>query len=266
MPRRKVETPEEREKSKRAFDFKQILLEANSLPEPTYKFKIGEQVEIGNLKDVIVVDVLLDGKGYEIDYSSEYRSPSGEMLTSHHNRMFVTWLRIRPVSTNKDHQLIQNEDLQISFSNTSIEGLFSKVYYFGTEMNPEYQRDYVWSQDDNVSLIDSVFRNIEIGKFVFIHRDYTEEILYEILDGKQRLNALSLYYENKFSYKGLRYNDLSKREKNHFLNYRVSVGELERATKQQILRYFFILNRSGKSMDAKHLSRIEQMIKGEILP
>ena len=81
-------------------------------------------------------------------------------------------------------------------------------------MNPDYQRDYVWELSDKQLLIDSIFNNIDIGKFAFIHLDYKTwnktGYAYEILDGKQRLKTIIDFYENRFSYKGIYYNDLSK--------------------------------------------------------
>ena len=50
-------------------------------------------------------------------------------------------------------------------------------------------------------LLDSIFKNIDIGKFVLIHLSDSEWVErgfgYEILDGKQRLSALIEFYENK---------------------------------------------------------------------
>ena len=64
----------------------------------------------------------------------------------------------------------KNDDLSLSFSQQTIEGaIIHRANYFGIDFSPEYQRDYVWDLEDKVDLIDSIFNNIEIGKFVFIH-------------------------------------------------------------------------------------------------
>jgi uncharacterized protein with ParB-like and HNH nuclease domain len=73
----------------------------------------------------------------------------------------------------------------------------------------------VWELEDKVALIDSIFNNVDIGKFAFIHLNYGEKYTYEILDGKQRMRAILDYYENRFQYKGKYFNELSCREQNH---------------------------------------------------
>ena len=39
---------------------------------------------------------------------------------------------------------------------------------------PDYQRGYVWEQEDKELLLDSIFKNIDIGKFVFIRLSDSE--------------------------------------------------------------------------------------------
>lgn len=84
---------------------------------------------------------------------------------------------------------------------------------------------------------------------------------YEILDGKQRLNAIIEFYENRFPYKGKYYNDLSAKDKRVFENHHISVGEIKEADKKVVLKYFLMLNRTGKSMDKSQLDKVEQMLK-----
>ena len=129
-------------------------------------------------------------------------------------------------------------------------------------MNPDYQRDYVWTEEDEELLIDSIFLNADIGKFVLI-RTNDARYLYDILDGKQRLHTLIRFYENRFPYKGMYYNDLSPRDKNTFISHMISVGEIEETDRKIILEQFLRLNRSGRKMDESHLRKVERMI-GEI--
>lgn len=134
-------------------------------------------------------------------------------------------------------------------------------YLHGVDMNPTYQRDYVWEDSDKDSLLDSIFNHIEIGKFAFIKNDYSNEVLYEVLDGKQRLTTLLNFYENRYCYKGYYFNDLSPEDKYTFLNMHVSIGETEKISEKQIYQYFYKLNKTGKTMDESHLNKIKEKIK-----
>jgi hypothetical protein len=250
-------TPEE----KREKDLQNFLSDRTELlPKPTYFFNIGDRVTIGNLQDVYVCDVINDGLVYEIDYSHTSNN-YGNPIKYEHCKMFVKWLDIRPYHFEDIPSLIKNTDLRLSYSQMQMGELFGKAYYFGTNFDPEYQRDYVWELQDKVDLIDSIFNNIDIGKFVFIHKDYGENYLYEILDGKQRMRAILDYYENRFAYKGKYFNDLNERDQDHFEGYATSIAEVRDISREQAMRYFVMVNKHGKVMDKAQIEKVEKMIE-----
>lgn len=119
----------------------------------------------------------------------------------------------------------------------------------------------MWDFDDKVKLIDSIFNNVDIGKFVLINRPYkTGQKSYEILDGKQRLLALIEFFENRFEYKGVMFKDLSFTDKTHFENYSISWCDVkDEITKKQKYQYFLKLNIGGKPVDKKHIAMVQQL-------
>ena len=142
-----------------------------------------------------------------------------------------------------------------------MKNVFNMYYQYNVNMNPIYQRGLEWEDEDNECLIDSIFKNIEIGKFAFIENDiFDKNFGYEILDGKQRLNALVNFYEDRFTYKGKYFSDLSERDKTHFLSFNVTVGIVECENDLQKLLYFYRLNRCGKTITESHLKEIEDKI------
>ncbi len=257
MAKKKVESIEEQVRDNR---LAHVMRDLPYMPEPTYFFNVGDSVSIGNLQDCVVFDILENGKIYEIEYTSVDHN-YGNPIIKENQRMFWAWHYIRHPYNHDDHDLIKNEDLRLSYSQRDLSGLLSNMYTFGVDMNPSYQRGYVWSQEDKHLLIDSIFKNMDIGKFVFVHLPFkSQSPSYEILDGKQRLNAISEFYLNEFSYSGYFFHDLAKHEQYHFQHYFISYAEIRDISEQQKLRYFLTLNRSGKVMDQKHLSKIENML------
>ncbi|KAG7091635.1 hypothetical protein E1B28_010656 [Marasmius oreades] len=62
------------------------------------------------------------------------------------------------------------------------------------ELNPEYQRDVVWSTQKQIGLIDSIFRNFYVPPIIFAttsHEDGSETKT--CIDGKQRLTSIHLF-------------------------------------------------------------------------
>lgn len=240
------------------FDIKESL---SYCPEPTYHFEIGDKLSVGNLKNPIVVEKYENGKVYKIHYTHVNNNYGNPIETEKDG--FWMWHDLRPKNTNEEHNIIKNKDFRLSYSQRTISGLFTTVYHFGLDTSPSYQREYVWTEDDKVLLIDSIFHNVDIGKFTFVHLDNYNvgEYGYEIMDGKQRLKALTDFYENRFAYKGLYYNDLNNFEKHHFLDYNVSYAELRDVAEEDKYRIFILLNTAGKPVDVEQIDNVKRMYK-----
>src|SRR5690606_31539541 len=68
------------------------------------------------------------------------------------------------------------------------------------ELNPPYQRKSVWSTKDRKFFLDTIFRNYPVPP-IFIHREVDDagKTTYNVVDGKQRLETIFMFYENRIS-------------------------------------------------------------------
>lgn len=161
------------------------------------------------------------------------------------------------------------------FGDQIIEANFNP-YIFKDNKKYYYQRDYVWSLEQKQCLIDSIYNNIEIGKFVVRARSYdwvekqwetTKEIVgyKEIVDGKQRLNALITFISGQFadSY-GNYFSDLSTRAQNKFMNYmNFAFCELEEtATDNDVIDTFLAINHLGAPQSKEHIEFVKSIKLG----
>lgn len=83
---------------------------------------------------------------------------------------------------------------------------------FGMEL-PSFQRKLVWTEKQNIALIESVIQHIPIGSYMVNYTNYGDSLDNLLIDGQQRLNALHLYFNNAFPVFGLYWNDLTVLEK-----------------------------------------------------
>lgn len=75
----------------------------------------------------------------------------------------------------------------------------------GTELidiSPAYQRRLRWPNKKKSLLIESFLLNIPVPPIFLFERDYNE---YEVIDGRQRLDAISSFLNNDFALTGLEY-------------------------------------------------------------
>jgi hypothetical protein len=69
------------------------------------------------------------------------------------------------------------------------------------ELQPDFQRNEVWSNAAQIALIDTILRNIPIPK-IYIKSIIREEQTYRVvIDGQQRLTAILAFVENKLKLK-----------------------------------------------------------------
>ncbi len=135
-----------------------------------------------------------------------------------------------------------------------------------------YQRDFVWSLKDKQLLIESIYNNLDIGKIIVRKRDWkwveknvkTDPTVCfkDIVDGKQRLNAILSFIQDKFEdLNGYKYSELSKQAQNNFGNFSsVGYGELgENCTDEDVLAAFLNTNFTGVQMSQEHIDFVKSI-------
>jgi len=139
--------------------------------------------------------------------------------------------------------------------------------------NEYYQREFVWSLKDKQNLIDSIYNYINCGSILVRKRSWQEiEKLIEngqsdvafidIVDGKQRMNAISEFTTDQFpdSY-GNFFSDLSKRSHGIFYTSQLfSFGVMdEDIDDQMIIKQFLKLNFTGVPQSSEHLEFVKSI-------
>ncbi|WP_051361503.1 DUF262 domain-containing protein [Desulfuromonas sp. TF] len=67
-------------------------------------------------------------------------------------------------------------------------------------LHPEYQRRQVWTNKKRSLFIESLLMNLPVPPVFLFEVDYSR---YEVIDGQQRLGAISDFYENRYKLTGL---------------------------------------------------------------
>ena len=62
-------------------------------------------------------------------------------------------------------------------------------------LDPDYQRDLVWEIEDILFFIHSVFNNMSPSNILMNKEISTEKTVYTAMDGKQRIHALSGFFD-----------------------------------------------------------------------
>lgn len=138
-----------------------------------------------------------------------------------------------------------------------------------------YQRDFVWSEDDNKNLIESIYQGIDCGKILVRNRGWdelkemqskgeTELSFKDIIDGKQRLNAIRGFIMDEFKDKyGNYFSDLSAKSQHLFVNHQLlSYSEMpENTSDSDVLHQFLRMNFAGIPQSKEHLEFVKSISK-----
>ena len=148
------------------------------------------------------------------------------------------------------------------------EGFSLKKY----NMNPEYQRKSLWSEEQQSLLIDSILKNIPIPP-VFLREmiDKEGKTKYEVIDGKQRLTSIINFINGDISTSddiddplhildiaGISFDELKKNNNladylDDFWSYPIPIEYIKTKNDSIIDRIFDRLNRSGEKLNGQEL-------------
>lgn len=111
------------------------------------------------------------------------------------------------------------------------------------DLQPDFQREEVWSLEKEQALLDSVIKGWDIPK---IYVRVIDDENYEIADGQQRLVAIYKFYDNKIQlskklsgeFGGLFYSDLPERVKDIFDDYELDIILIRNSSEKEIRELF----------------------------
>ena len=263
MVKRKQKTQEELEQElvDRNIRDMEEAIDKNIIPlNPTRTFERGERVVLGAHSEVYVREIYFDGLFYVCEAIGVKREKGKPARNEFHVQ---PWFELYKYEQSHKFTFTKEEKYRITQLNSPVDSLLHMVYasHAGVDFDVEYQREHVWELEDKIALIDSIFNNIDIGKFVFIQlHEATTGRYYQVLDGKQRLTALCEFYEDRFPYKGVFFSQLSWRDKHTFKNHGITYGYLQNPDKRGIYESFVKLNTCGKPMDHKHIEKVKTLL------
>lgn len=224
---------------------------ATDLPSPYYTFSIGDQVVYGRNVNVRIVEIFDDGKAVIVksDSWSGYR--------------FMHWYDVYPANSIKQTNFAANR-FDITYTTLQLDDVVGQCIKYGINDTISCQRGYVWSLEDKQRLIDSIFRGSDIGKFVFVKREYPHAKY--VIDGKQRINAIMGYMLGEYSYRGVYYRELGYMDRMAFDRHGIQFGEIkdDDLTDQDLAKIFLTLNSAGVPQTEEHLKHVQGIIEGKI--
>ena len=136
----------------------------------------------------------------------------------------------------------------------SVQDIVDKIASGDIDLNPDYQRNYVWASNDEQQnkcsrLIESLLLNIPIPVIYFAEQ--AETLKYEVIDGQQRLHTFQRFLNDDFALRNLqlrydvndkKYSELDQRDRDEI--------------RKRSIRAIVILNESDEEVKYEVFERL----------
>lgn len=226
------------------------------------RLKVGDIVELGMLSEAKVADIRNDGQTIICSYQDSGKR-HGQAYDNGTGYLAAHWSQVVPLTVERRTRLTRPPVLLNTYRSTTLRAMMHKVRH-GLNPDPVYQRGYVWGAQDKQNYLESVFEGGELGRFLIVMNEYPA--LDDVLDGKQRLNCLCEFFESRIGYKGVFYEELSKKDRAHIDNRSLQFAELpaNKMSKVMMLETFLRVNAAGVPQSEEHLTHVRQLLKDEL--
>lgn len=136
----------------------------------------------------------------------------------------------------------------------SIEKIKEKYDEGKINLNPPYQRRFIWSLKDQQILIQSILRGYAIPN-IFLFEQKND--VFDMVDGQQRTRTILAFVENQFkTIIGSTYNTI--KDKNSFDKYKIPVTIIEEIQQDESIEEFYsLVNKSGIHLNRPELKKAE---------
>ncbi|MDO8417717.1 MAG: DUF262 domain-containing protein [Agitococcus sp.] len=236
------------------------LYPPKAFPVPaTRLLQVGDSIELGFLKDSVVVALHEAGEAVTIRYTAiEKGAKDQDRVGTWH------WSQLRKKLEVQPSHLVQESVLKgLTFSSSEISALTRMMLLQGVCDKPDFQRDYVWTPTDKASYLESYFEGRELGRFIFIRYDFPNGEV--VFDGKQRLSTLVDFMTSNLDYKGTYWHELSCRDRTYLEMRNVQFATLRsnNVSRIDLLKIFLAVNAGGVPQTPAHLQFVCKLLAQE---
>lgn len=89
---------------------------------------------------------------------------------------------------------------ELSIRSESIQRVYNFYKSDSFFVNRRYQRKLIWTIEEKRNFIDSIVKGYPVPIFLLAEVNYENNVVFEIIDGMQRLNAIMSFIEGEFTY------------------------------------------------------------------
>lgn len=134
----------------------------------------------------------------------------------------------------------------------------------GLNLDPDFQRGHVWTEQQQTRYIEFALRGGKTGKSIYFNHPqwmggFEGEMV--IVDGKQRLEAVRRFMKNEIKAFGYYFNEYTDNLRLTSARLRIHVNTLQ--TRAEVLQWYIDLNAGGVVHSDEEIQRVRELLAKE---
>jgi uncharacterized protein with ParB-like and HNH nuclease domain len=136
----------------------------------------------------------------------------------------------------------------------------------GLDMDPDFQRGHVWSEDKQIAYVEYILKGGKSSRDIYWNhhswqRDYSKGHKLQLIDGKQRVQAVLCFLKNEIKAFGHFFNEYTDKMRMVHVDFIMHVNDLP--TRQQVLQWYLDLNSGGVVHTEEELEKVRKLLEAE---
>lgn len=157
---------------------------------------------------------------------------------------------------------------QVNYPITSlVKYIEEEVETMGLQLNPDFQRGHVWTEEQQIAWLEYHFRGGKSGNTIYLNNPFwrsikepkeTEYKDYVLVDGLQRLTAAQRFVHNEIKVFGSYFEEFEDSMRVLPQMMILNVNDLK--TEKEVLQWYVDMNAGGTPHTKEEIERVKKMI------
>ncbi|WP_311078210.1 DUF262 domain-containing protein [Paenibacillus polymyxa] len=137
---------------------------------------------------------------------------------------------------------------------------------YGLQMNPDFQRGHVWTEQQQISYIEFLLRGGKTARVIYLNNNHWQKMNPEgeewfvCVDGLQRATAIRRFVNNEIQAFGFYFNEFEGRSR-MAQGVRIHINDLQ--TRKEVLQWYIEFNSGGTVHTEEEINRVKALLAVE---
>lgn len=165
-------------------------------------------------------------------------------------------------------QFTSNGSYQVNYPLVSlVRYIEEEVEEMGLQLNPEFQRGHVWTEEQQIAWIEYHLRGGKSGNTIYLNNPFWKSIStpkagtymdYVCVDGLQRITAAQKFIHNEIKVFGSYFDEYE--DKMRLVNNTLILNVNDLKTEREVLQWYIDMNAGGTPHTTEEIERVKKMI------